>query len=113
MSSCTLLHGHLQRIRRDLGQHGPGAVPDVYGVDAHPVVPRRIDLHERTRGQLDGRIGRGGHPGPDEPAASAPQARRRVARLPAEALRPFPQAGDQVAATEGTPALGVDRRLVA
>src|SRR5260370_634862 len=104
---------YLEGVRRDLGQRRPGAGPDVRGVDADKVASRTIDLHERSRWKLVGRIRRGGHAGPAEPGANASHARLRVARRPAEALRPFPQACDESATTERTPALGIDRRFVA
>src|SRR5207237_10891191 len=77
------------------------------------IVSRRIDLHQRGPGILVDRTRRGGDTGPDEPGAITSHARLWVALDPAEALRPFPQACDESAATERTPALGIDRRFVA
>src|SRR2546426_1286004 len=104
---------HLEHVRRDLGERRPGSSPDVRGVDAHLVVSRLIHLHERGRWTLVARIRRGGNAGPDEPAPLSTRPGSRVTPLPAEALRPFPQACDQVAATEWMPGLGIDRRFVA
>src|SRR5262249_39256320 len=104
---------HFERVRRDLGQRCPGTSPDVRGVNAHPVVSRLIHLRERARGKLDGRKRRGGDAGPNEPGAITSRTRPRVTLPPAETLRPFPQACDEVAATEWVSGLGIDRRFVA
>ena len=54
---------------------------------------------------------RRGDPRSHEPPSFTTGARGRVAALPAEALGPFPQAGDEVAAGVREPCLRVERRV--
>src|SRR5712692_3691949 len=102
----------LERIRCDLGKHCPGSGTDVRGIDEHAVAPLAIDAHEGRRWSSTRRIRRGGDAGPREPPAVGTHPRSRVALLPAEALRTFPQARNEAAATEWMPAVGVDLGFV-
>ncbi len=106
-------HWHRQRISRNLGQHGPGAVADVRRGDTDAILSSRRNGNPRGRGQLDGRIGRGRDACTDEPASRLARPRGRVARRPTKALGAFAKARHQSAAAEGEAGFRVDRRLVA
>src|SRR6266446_6098735 len=103
----------LERVRCDLGEHRPGSSTDIGGIDEHIVMPLSIDAHECSRCSSTCRIRRGGDAGPDAPPALRTHPGSRVARLPAEALRTFPQTRDEATATEWMPTLGVDLGFVA
>src|SRR2546425_13266752 len=118
------LQRDLERVGCDLGEHRPGSSTDVRGIDEHAVVPRFIagtrfiagnsfDAHEGRRCSSTCRIRRGGDARPDAPPAVGTHPGSRVALLPAEALRTFPQARNETATTEWMPAVGVDLGFVA
>src|SRR5256885_4171634 len=107
-----IVQRNLKRIRSNLRQHCPGRGPNIRGIDEDIVVPLAVDAHECGRWSSTRRIRRGGYTGPGEPPSLGTHPRSWVALLPAEALRTFPQARYEAAATELMPAFGVDLGVV-
>src|SRR5258708_7677899 len=106
------LQWNLERIRSDLSKRRPGPCTDVRGIDEDAIVPLTIDPREGSRCSSTRRIRRGGDTCPDEPPTVGTHLGPWVALLPAEALRPFPQARDEAAATKWMPTVGFDLGFV-